>query len=176
MIVAAGEACVRYRRADIVERAIGLLDAAGLDALSMRKLAADLGVQPGALYHHFTGKDALLAAVADELLTRGRRGSEIVAWDAELELICVELRDAMLAHRDGAALVATVYDDGGAREPEHRMAGALLRGGADDDLARVGAHVLMSYVLAHVDAEPADFALGLGVVLDGLRARAARRS
>lgn len=165
---------MRYRRADVVARAIEVLDAHGLKAMSTRRLAGDLGVQPGALYHHFTNKDALLAAVVDELLARGRRGSEVVAWDAELELICVELRDAMLAHRDAAALISTVYDDGGAREPEQRMAGALLRGGADEDLARVGAHLLMGYVLAQVAAPPADFALGLGVVLDGLRARAAR--
>ena len=97
---------MRYRRGDIVDRAIGVLDSVGLEALSMRKLAADLGVQPGALYHHFTNKDALLAAVADELLTRGRRATEIVTWEAELRLVCVELRDAMRACRDGAALLA----------------------------------------------------------------------
>jgi TetR/AcrR family transcriptional regulator, tetracycline repressor protein len=167
---------MRYRRADIVARAIDALDAHGLAGLSMRTLAADLGIQASALYHHFAGKQALLAAVADEILRRGRRGTEVVAWDAELRLVCVELRDAMLAHRDGAALIAGVHAAGtGAQGPEQRMTDALRRGGADDDLARVGARTLLHYVFAHVDDDPADFALGLAVVLDGLTARAGRR-
>ncbi|HWJ82872.1 MAG TPA: TetR family transcriptional regulator [Nocardioides sp.] len=162
---------VRHRRGDVVARAIRTLDEHGLAELTMRRLAADLDVQPGALYHHFSGKQALLAAVADELLDRGRRATEVVPWDAELHLVCVELRDAMLAHRDAAALIAGVHDAGGAREPEQRMGDALLRGGADERLARVGARTLLGYVFAHVEDDPADFALGLSVVLDGLRTR-----
>lgn len=159
---------VRHRRADVVAHAIHALDAHGLAELSMRRLAAELGVQPGALYHHFPSKQALLAAVADELLRQGRRATEVVTWDAELHLVCVELRDAMLAHRDGAALISEVYDAGGAREPEQRITDALLRGGADDRLARVGARTLLSYVFAHVDAEPDEFSLGLRVIVAGL--------
>ena len=162
---------VRYRRTDVVAHAIDTLDAHGLAALSMRRLAADIGVQPAALYHHFTDKRALLSAVADELLARGRRATEVVPWDAELHLVCVELRDAMTAHRDAAALIAQVYDAGGAREPERRMADALLRGGADDELARVGARTLLRHVFAAVRDDPEAFALGLSLVLDGLRAR-----
>lgn len=163
---------MRYRRADIVDRAIDALDAHGLADLSMRTLATELGVRASALYHHFANKQALLDATADELLRRHRRATEVVTWDAEVRLVCVELRDAMRAHRDGAALVAlAMASGGGAREPEVRMADALQRSGAADDLSRVGARVLVRFVLAHVDDEAADFALGLGIVLDGLRSR-----
>ncbi|NYJ00708.1 TetR/AcrR family tetracycline transcriptional repressor [Nocardioides thalensis] len=162
---------MRYRRADIVDRAIDALDAHGLAALSMRTLAAELDVRASALYHHFDNKAALLAAVADEILRRGRRATEIVAWEAELRLTCVELRDGMRAHRDGAALVTAVYDAGGVREPQERMADALRRGGAGDDLARVGARTLLRFVLSHVHDDSADFALGLGIVLAGLGTR-----
>jgi TetR/AcrR family tetracycline transcriptional repressor len=159
-----------YHRADIVERAIGVLDETGLDALSMRRLAADLGVQVGALYHHFDSKAALLAAVADEVLRRGRRPAEVVAWDAELHLRCVELRDAMRRHRDGAALIAQVHtSDRPALEQPFRS--ALERGGAGEDVARVGARSLVRLVLSHQGDTDADFALGLGLVLDGLRQR-----
>ncbi len=163
---------VRYRRADVVARAVTALDEHGLAGLSVRRLAADLGLQPSALYHHFADKQALLGAVADEILVRGRRATEVTTWDGELRLVCVELRDAMLAHRDGAALIAEVYTRGtGVQDPGARMAEALLRGGADPTLARVGSRVLLHYVFAHVGDEPADFALGLAVVLDGLAAR-----
>jgi TetR/AcrR family tetracycline transcriptional repressor len=177
----------RYRRTDVVDRAIVLLDQVGLEALSMRRLAADLGVRPSALYHHVAGKQELLGAVADEILARGRRPNEIVSWQAELRLVCVELRDIMLEHRDGAALVSMVRALGaGADEPVRRMASALAFAGADAELARVGAHTLFHFVFGHVadeqahasvavaTPEPADFSLGLGVILDGLAARLER--
>ncbi len=54
----------------IVNAAITLIDAEGLTALTTRRLAADLDVRPMALYVHFRDKDAILRAVADELLSR----------------------------------------------------------------------------------------------------------
>lgn len=175
---------MRYHRHDVVDRAIGLLDEVGLEALSMRRLAGVLGVQPSALYHHFENKQALLGAMADEVLARGRRPTEVVTWQAELRLVCVELRDIMLAHRDGAALISTVHALGvGASEPMQRMANALRWAGADAELARVGSRTLFHYVYGHVADEqvtagregeaPAelDFSVGLAVILDGLAAR-----
>ncbi len=161
---------MRYRRSDVVERAIAVLDATGLEDLSMRRIAADLGVQVGALYHHFDNKAALLAAVAEEILRRGRRPAEVAAWDAELQLICVELRDAMRRHRDGAALIGLVYRTD-AEALERPLRSALERGGADPGLARVGARSLVRFVLSHEDDDAEDFALGLGLLLDGLRHR-----
>ncbi|HWU21464.1 MAG TPA: TetR family transcriptional regulator [Nocardioides sp.] len=172
---------VRYRRADVIDRAIVVLDEHGLAELSMRRLAGELGVQASALYHHVANKDALLAAVADEILARGRQASEIVTWESELRLVCVELRAAMLAHRDGAALISQVYAGGGAVLPEQRMTAALVRAGASAELARVGARTLVHFVLGHVGEEqargaadaghPDDFAVGLGLILDGLTQR-----
>lgn len=181
---------MRYHRADVVARAIDLLDEVGLEALSMRRLAAVLGVQPSALYHHFAGKHELLAAVADEILARGRRPTEVVSWQAELTLVGVELRDIMLRHRDGAALVSLVHSLGlGAGEPLRRMTDALAWAGADEELARVGARTLFHFVFGHVADQQAragrdhaaadggvadaDFARGLGVILAGLEAQMA---
>lgn len=159
---------MRYRRSDIVDRAITLLDAGGIEALSMRKLAADLGVQPSALYHHVANKDALLAAMADDILRRGRRPAEIVTWDAELTLLVVALRDAIRRHRDGAALIERVH-----RTEPDRLEGplrdALDRAGAEDRVARVGSRSLVRFVLAHEGDEPEDFVLALRLLLDGLR-------
>ena len=160
---------MRYRRRDVVERAIGVLDESGLDALTMRRLAADLGVQPGALYHHFDGKDALLAALAEEILRRGSRPAEIVAWDAEL-LLCLGLRDAMRRHRDGALLIAQVHR-ADAEALEAPLRAALDRAGAEEHLSRVGARTLVRFVLAQQDDDADDFHLGISLVLDGLRAR-----
>ncbi|MER2093167.1 MAG: TetR family transcriptional regulator, partial [Saccharopolyspora rectivirgula] len=47
---------MRYHRGDVVDRAIAVLDEYGLESLTMRRLAAELGVQPSALYHHVPNK------------------------------------------------------------------------------------------------------------------------
>ena len=62
-----------HHRSDVLTHAVALLDAHGLAALTMRRLGAELDVQPSAIYHHFASKQALLAAVADEILVRGAR-------------------------------------------------------------------------------------------------------
>ncbi|MFD0516963.1 TetR/AcrR family transcriptional regulator [Paractinoplanes durhamensis] len=59
---------MQLRRADVLRGARDLLDADGLDGLTMRKLGAALNVQAGGLYWHFPSKQALLEAVADDLL------------------------------------------------------------------------------------------------------------
>ena len=146
-----------YRRHHVVEHAITVLDAYGLGDLSMRRLGAELGVQPSALYHHFKDKQTLLAAVADEILARGERPLPAGNWPHQVTAICAHLRDAMLAYRDGAELVATVSAFGiGARAPYDALVGALSAGGLDDpDDARDGS----------------DFAVGLAIVVDGIRVR-----
>lgn len=173
---------MRNTRQDVVERAIEVLDAHGLADLSMRRLGAELGVRPSALYHHFANKQQLLAAVADELLARGPRPATSGEWTARVESVCHGLRDAMLAYRDGAELVATVHAFGlGARAPYD----ALVR-----DLSPLAARTLLHFVFGHVvdeqthlqagsfgaidDAprESSDFALGLAIVLAGIRAQA----
>jgi len=55
-------------REKIVEQAITLLDAEGLEGLSMRRLGESLGVEAMALYHHFPNKEAMLDAVAARII------------------------------------------------------------------------------------------------------------
>jgi AcrR family transcriptional regulator len=181
---------MRNRRTDVVERALGVLDTYGLADLTMRRLGAELGVQPSALYHHFANKQTLLAAVADEMLVRGRRSPRTGAWDQRVVTVCVELRDAMLAYRDGAEVVATVHAFGlGAGTPYDELVGALADGGFEEDLTRTAARTLLHYVFGHageeqthlqagsvgaIDDEPrdhSDFELGLALVMDGIRLR-----
>ncbi len=54
--------------ASIVERAIQIGDTEGIDAVTIRRLATDLGVTPMALYWHFKNKEQLLIGMADHLV------------------------------------------------------------------------------------------------------------
>ncbi len=59
---------MRLTRDQVVGVALDLLDEVGLDNLTMRRLAAALGVKNGATYWHFPSKQALLEAMADAML------------------------------------------------------------------------------------------------------------
>ena len=181
-----------HNRAAVVDGAVQLLDDQGLQGFTMRQLAAALDVQASAIYHHFDNKQALLAAVADEILARGgsERSAEPDDWSACVIEVCTALHRAMLAMSDGADVVATVWAFGlGAEAPATEIEGILRRAGAPEELVAVGSRALLHYVFGHafeeqtathairlgaVDREPGslpDFALGLGLVVDGLRVR-----
>jgi len=55
-------------REKIVEKAVELLDADGVEGISMRRLGEALGVEAMALYHHFPNKDAILDDVASRII------------------------------------------------------------------------------------------------------------
>ena len=58
----------RITREQILAAAMELLDQRGLPDLTMRKLAAELGIRPSALYWHFPDKQTLLARLADRII------------------------------------------------------------------------------------------------------------
>ena len=59
---------MQLHKRDVVAKATEILDNYGIADLTMRRLARELDVSPGALYWHFANKQELLGAVADEVL------------------------------------------------------------------------------------------------------------
>jgi TetR/AcrR family tetracycline transcriptional repressor len=97
------------RRADVIEGALGLLDDEGLDGLTLRRLGERLGVRASALYRHVPSKEALLDAMAEAVLEGVGEDLEGVDWPERFSCLARRLRAALLAHRDGARLVAGTY-------------------------------------------------------------------
>lgn len=101
---------MRLTRDQVVTCGLDLLDEAGLQKLTMRRLSAALGVQNGATYWHFSSKQALLEAMADRMLEDVTVTLDPdLAWDARLTETAHRLRRALLARRDGARLFAGVF-------------------------------------------------------------------
>lgn len=189
---------MRHHRTDVVEHAISVLDQYGLSDLTMRRLASELGVRPSALYHHFANKQTLLAAVADELLVRGLRPLAQGDWDARLTQAATQLRDALLAWRDGAEVVATVHAFGlGGQAAHDHLAAGLEGSGLDEQWSAIATRTVLHLVFGHataqqthlqassvgaIDSEPtaaggdADFAAGLALVVQGIRVQVASSS
>ncbi|MET9424610.1 MULTISPECIES: TetR/AcrR family transcriptional regulator C-terminal domain-containing protein [unclassified Streptomyces] len=92
----------------IVEACLELLDAEGADALTFRRIGAELGADPTALYRHFRNKDDLVLAVADHLLEESLEGFEPSDdWHETLRTLCIRNRKVYLSH-PRAAVLATV--------------------------------------------------------------------
>jgi TetR/AcrR family transcriptional regulator, tetracycline repressor protein len=95
-------------RPTIIQTALRLLDQVGLDGLTVRRLAAELGVQSPALYWHFRSKQELLDQMADAIIQAAGMGPPHhgESWQDWLVRRARAYRRSVLAHRDGARLVA----------------------------------------------------------------------
>jgi TetR/AcrR family tetracycline transcriptional repressor len=92
----------------IIEAALRLLDKVGLDGLTVRRLAAELGVQSPALYWHVRNKQELLDGMAETIQLANGMGPprDGESWQDWLARRARERRRSLLAHRDGARIVA----------------------------------------------------------------------
>src|ERR1700760_1857663 len=89
----------RLTRAVVVDRALQLADADGLEALTIRKLATDLGVTPMALYWHFRSKDELLEGLAERVWSEIDLTVDPAApWDTQLRGLFASLLAVLRAH------------------------------------------------------------------------------
>jgi TetR/AcrR family tetracycline transcriptional repressor len=88
-------------RAELVEAALSIVDAEGLPALTMRRLADALGVEAMSLYHHVPSKEALLDLTVDRMRSEMNLESlESLAgdWQDVMAAVFGELRRVMAAH------------------------------------------------------------------------------
>ncbi len=120
-------------RERIVDQALAIVDAHGLDALSIRGLAAELGVAGPSLYNHFATKDAILDAVVDAVvaevdLTMFDRPGPARHWRAALTAWARSYRRALLAHPN---VVPALASGPGRRPAALAMADAVYGGLVD---------------------------------------------
>jgi AcrR family transcriptional regulator len=98
-------------RERIVDVALQLAEREGPEALSMRRIAAELGTGAMSLYNHVPDKAALLAAVAERVLAEVELPGD-ASWRETTRVWATSLRAALLAHR---AVVMIVISAGEAR-------------------------------------------------------------
>ena len=97
-------------RAQVVKAAIELLDEVGLDGLTLRRLAQELGVQAPALYWHFKNKQELLDQMVVTISAAEapvRMPDDGQSWDEWLAQRARDFRRSLNSHRDGAMLAAS---------------------------------------------------------------------
>ncbi|MBB2942950.1 AcrR family transcriptional regulator [Actinoplanes lutulentus] len=172
----------------ILRSALRIIDADGVQSLSMRKLAADLGVNPMSIYHHVANKAALLDGVT-RLVTDGARHIEVSGgtWQEQLRQLAYEFRTLSLAHsnlirhafsvddviqRDGPMwrTLCAVLRGAGLPEPEVERTGAVLAvlvGG----LLHTEVNGTMRRLIGEGEADDTGFSLAVDLLIDGVAAR-----
>jgi AcrR family transcriptional regulator len=97
---------VRLTRDRVLAAAVALADREGAEALTLRRLAEDLGVHPTSLYNHVASKNAILDGVVERLFTEARTPAAPVTWQAWVRAVAEAFRDLARTH-PGAFMVFT---------------------------------------------------------------------
>jgi len=123
----------RLDPATVVRAALELLDEKGLEALSTRAVADRLGVRMNTVLWHVKTKARMLELMADAVVAEASLDDLPAHWDERVRELARRYRHALLAHRDGAALVVGTY----VGEPHtlrfaDALVAALLDGGLDN--------------------------------------------
>jgi AcrR family transcriptional regulator len=96
----------------VIEEAIGIIDREGLELLSLKKLATELGVKAPSLYHHFRNKKQLLECVANQLLDGAlapNSAADELSWQNALLASARHLRGIFLRHPNATPLLLEAY-------------------------------------------------------------------
>jgi AcrR family transcriptional regulator len=92
----------------LTQAALRIVDSAGLDALSMRRLGVELGIDPMAAYRHIPNKGSLLddvvEAVMSEIDTEAADAS--LPWQDQLRTLALSYLATLMAHPHAAPLIA----------------------------------------------------------------------
>ncbi|MGW8885662.1 helix-turn-helix domain-containing protein [Streptomyces sp. NPDC055749] len=145
----------------IVETALRLVAQHGAEALSVRRLGAALGADPSALYRYFRNTDALLLALADELVGRAQDGWEATGeWRADLRAIGLRIH-ASYQSNPQAAVLAAHRTTGRPHETRavETILGVLRSAGFPDALAVRIYHAFVDQALAFAAQDAAALAL-----------------
>lgn len=139
----------------VLRAAVALADREGIEALTMRRLAEELGVEAMSLYYHVANKETLLDGVADAVIAEieTELGGFVVPennadWKANLRARILTARKVMMRHKWAPGLFETRKTMG----PQlmryfDSLAGILREGGFSYDLIHSAMHVLGSRAL-----------------------------
>ncbi len=144
-------------RASILGAALRVIDERGLDACTMRAVAATLGVEAMSLYHHVEGKDALLDGVVELVLSELEPASDGSGWREGLTGFAHRYRDLLRRHPNVVPLLASRPAVGYAAAARVAAPGlaSLEAAGFDRRTAIRAARTITRYVVGFALAESA---------------------
>jgi AcrR family transcriptional regulator len=148
---------VRLTKDAVAQRALELADRVGTEALTIRKLATELGVTPMALYWHFRSKDDLLTGVADRIWSEIDIAVDWSApWADQLHGLFTSLLSVLRAHPAAPQLLlrAEKLHSEAAMKATETALEVLRRAGFSPEDASAVARAAMWTALTLVMSEP----------------------
>lgn len=142
----------------ILDAALTILDEYGLGDLTIRRLTRHLGTAAGAMYWHYSSKQALLGAVADRILAPYAEFTPTGQWREDATAMSELLYTCLTSYRDGAEVVSAALATNTATVRPEQLLGDVLSGapGTDSSNAVDTASVLVYFILgATVDQQTA---------------------
>jgi AcrR family transcriptional regulator len=132
----------------VVEAAIGLADAGGIESLSMRKLAGALGVEAMTLYYYVANKDEILSAIVDMVVGEFELPDPEADWKAAIRRTAISAFEVLQRHPWAASLMlhGTTVSTARLRYMD-AILGSLRRGGFSADLTDHAYHALDSHIM-----------------------------
>jgi AcrR family transcriptional regulator len=135
-------------RERVLEAAIGLADAGGIESLSMRKLAGALGVEAMTLYYYVANKDEILSAIVDMVVSEFELPDPEADWKAAIRRTAISAFEVLQRHPWAASLMlhGTTVSTARLRYMD-AILGSLRRGGFSADLTDHAYHALDSHIM-----------------------------
>ena len=148
----------------IMDAALDLLDEGGVNAASVRGIAARVGVAPNAVYTYFPDKAAVVKAIVEHLLGQvdlAVFSDRNVPWRQRVESLALELRERLTAHPGAVNLMIGGPMDGprALALNEHLME-TLQDSGLDAGEAARASYLLIVYVFGSIALETAELGEG----------------
>jgi TetR/AcrR family transcriptional regulator, tetracycline repressor protein len=135
-------------RAEVVEAAAAVLDRDGYDGLTMRSVAAEIGVQAASLYWHVKSKEDLSLLLFDHLIDNLDYGAPTGDWRADLRRMAQRLRERLVGARDITRLFPEDYASGPrAIRPLELGLGLLRQAGLPPDEALHAYGAALAYIV-----------------------------
>jgi AcrR family transcriptional regulator len=134
----------------IVERTLRIVDTEGVQAVSMRRVAAEFDTGPASLYAHVPNKQTLLRLVLDRILDEVEvpTGDD---WQEVIRSLAHNVRAVLRRHNDAAVLsFAHIPTGERALESVERVLSTMLAGGVPPQVAAWSMDIISLYVAADV--------------------------
>ena len=165
---------------EILGAAFDLLAERGADGVTLRGVAARVGIAPNAVYTYFPDKATIVRGLVELLLSKvdhGRFTDRTLPWRERIRAFALDLRAELLVHPGAVHLLLASSPTGpNAKAVGDTVLGILADAGLDpEDAARaaqlLNVHILGSVALEatdHQPIDPAQFLWGLDRLFDGL--------
>jgi AcrR family transcriptional regulator len=131
----------------VLRAAVELADEAGIDALTMRRLAQELGVEAMTLYYHVENKADILNGMVDVVMREIELPPADMPWKAALRQSAISAHDVLVSHPWAAGLTISTRTVSEARlRHMDSILGTFRQAGFSDEMTDRAYHALESHI------------------------------